>query len=388
MMNNSSKNQHEVDQPLHCGKWTPEEEAYVQCLIEEFQAGYLPIREGTSLRSFLSKMLNCKPKRISKKFEGSDYNGKQVYVSQPYKLTVEEARERRDRLCTLEKKFHQSVAELKNAEGMKQQPYADEALDAAVAAAGLDNMPNNNSSSAASYAASMPGGMSMGGMNMSNSAAMGAMNMNNMNMNNELAGQNSQILDELAFQESMMRLRTQQQQHQQLEQQQQSHHQQQQPNNQNHQQQQQNQQQGGGSYVDPILGSLALSQNTVNTTPLAASQQYWRRQALLEASSHLDSIRMAQAGAIGIQRPALEPGGLRDLRVPLPSGNGMAGGFNDFGDGSMDGGAAAAFKKRQMGETAAGKNGPVGGDGSYNNKRMRLGSDIPQDASKFGRFTF
>ena len=39
----------------------------VQCLIEEFQAGFLPIRDGTSLRSFLSKMLNCKPKRISKK---------------------------------------------------------------------------------------------------------------------------------------------------------------------------------------------------------------------------------------------------------------------------------------------------------------------------------
>ena len=67
MMNNSSKNQQQDgEQPLHCGKWTPEEEAYVQCLIEEFQAGYLPIREGTSLRSFLSKMLNCKPKRISK----------------------------------------------------------------------------------------------------------------------------------------------------------------------------------------------------------------------------------------------------------------------------------------------------------------------------------
>lgn len=66
MMNTSAKNQQAGEQPLHCGKWTPEEEAYVQCLIEEFQAGYLPIREGTSLRSFLSKMLNCKPKRISK----------------------------------------------------------------------------------------------------------------------------------------------------------------------------------------------------------------------------------------------------------------------------------------------------------------------------------
>lgn len=68
MMSTTKDDQQEM--PLHCGKWTPEEEAYVQCLIEEFQAGFLPIREGTSLRSFLSKMLNCKPKRISKKFEG------------------------------------------------------------------------------------------------------------------------------------------------------------------------------------------------------------------------------------------------------------------------------------------------------------------------------
>lgn len=316
------------------------------------------------------------------KFEGSDYNGKQVYVSQPYKLTAEEARERRDRLCTLEKKFHQSVAELKNAEGMKQQPYADDALDAAVTAAGLDNMP------AASFpAAATAPGMNMAGMQGMN-AMSGGMNaaaaMNNaMNGSGDLAGQNSQILDELAFQESMMRLRTQQQQHQQAQLEQQ---QTQQQGSGASAQQQQQQGLGGGSYVDPILGSLALSQNAVNTTPLAASHQYWRRQALLEASSHLDSIRMAQAGAIGIQRPSLEPGGLRDLRVPLPSGNGMSGGLGDL-DGNMDAGTAAALKKRQM--DGGGKGGQSGsGDGSYNNKRMRRSSDVPQDANKLGRFTF
>jgi hypothetical protein len=330
-------------------------------------------------------------------------------VSQPYKLTAEEARERRDRLCTLEKKFHQSVAELKNAEGMKQQPYAsDEALDAAVAAAGLDNMPTaaSNLHSASSFAGMNMSSMGMSGMNMSNGMNAMSNGMNAMSNVNDLAGQNSQILDELAFQESMMRLRSQQQQQQQqLEQQQQQHlhHQQQSQQNQQqqhsmHQAQSQNQQQGsgagssaaGGSYVDPILGSLALSQNTVNTTPLTASHQYWRRQALLEASSHLDSIRMAQAGAIGIQRPALEPGGLRDLRVPVAGGNGMPGGFNDF-DGSsssMDASTVAALKKRQMAEGGGKMSGP--GDNSYNNKRMRRSNDIPpqQDASKFGRFTF
>ena len=289
---------------------------------------------------------------------------------------------------------------------MKQQPYADDALDAAVAAAGLDNMPASASLPGASMASMPGGGMNMnmpGGMNMNMTGGMG-MGMSGMNMSggmnaasmnnamnnssNDFSGQNAQLLDELAFQESMMRLRTQQQQHQQqleqqLEQQQQQQHQHSQQ--QNSQQQQQQGLAGAGSYVDPILGSLALSQNTVNTTPLSASHQYWRRQALLEASSHLDSIRMAQAGAIGIQRPSLEPGGLRDLRVPLQSGNGMGGGFGDF-DGSMDSSAAAAFKKRQMAEGKGA--GPGQGDGSYNNKRMRRSSDAPQDAAKFGRFGF
>lgn len=414
MMNNSKQLS---EQPLHCGKWTPEEEAYVQCLIEEFQAGYLPIREGTSLRSFLSKMLNCKPKRISKKFEGSDYNGKQVYVSQPYKLTAEEARERRDRLCTLEKKFHQSVAELKNAEGMKQQPYVDEPLDAAVVAAGLDTLPMGASAASTSFpsAASMAGGaMNMNhtmGNSMSNINTMNAA-ANAMNNPNDLGGQNQGLLDELAFQESMMRLRAQQQQQQQqLQQQQQQLEQLEQQHQQDlpvaalaqQQQQQQQPQQlqqeaqglggGGGSYVDPILGSLALSQNAVNTTPLTASHQYWRRQALLEASSHLDSIRMAQAGAIGIQRPSLEPGGLRDLRVPMPATNGgMQGGFGDLDASGFDSNAVASLKKRSLsgtGNVDFNTLGKGGQDSSNNssNKRMRRSNDLP-DASKLGRFSF
>jgi hypothetical protein len=41
-------------------------------LMEAFKAGHLPLQEGTTLRSFLSKMMKCKPKRISKKFEGEE----------------------------------------------------------------------------------------------------------------------------------------------------------------------------------------------------------------------------------------------------------------------------------------------------------------------------
>jgi len=51
---------------LNKGKWTPEEFDYMLGLMEAFKAGHLPLREGTTLRSFLSSMMNCKPKRISK----------------------------------------------------------------------------------------------------------------------------------------------------------------------------------------------------------------------------------------------------------------------------------------------------------------------------------
>lgn len=64
---------------LRRGKWTPEEEAYANRLIQEFKSGLLPLTDGTTLRTFLSKLLNCDPMRISKKFVGSNCIGKQVF---------------------------------------------------------------------------------------------------------------------------------------------------------------------------------------------------------------------------------------------------------------------------------------------------------------------
>jgi hypothetical protein len=61
------------DSTYHRGKWTNEECEYMLGLMEAFKAGHLPLREGTTLRSFLSSMMKCKPKRISKKFEGISY---------------------------------------------------------------------------------------------------------------------------------------------------------------------------------------------------------------------------------------------------------------------------------------------------------------------------
>ena len=65
--------------PLRRGKWTVEEENYANRLIQEFKAGLLPLTDGTTLRTFLSKLLNCDPMRISKKFVGSNCIGKQVF---------------------------------------------------------------------------------------------------------------------------------------------------------------------------------------------------------------------------------------------------------------------------------------------------------------------
>jgi hypothetical protein len=53
-----------------------EEEAYALRLIAEFKEGVLPLTDGTTLRTFLAKLLNCDPMRISKKFVGKKCIGK------------------------------------------------------------------------------------------------------------------------------------------------------------------------------------------------------------------------------------------------------------------------------------------------------------------------
>ena len=73
----------------------------------------MPLSEGTSLRTFLSKMLNCHPMLISKKFVGSNYNGQQVYIRRvgADRLPNEEVKRRRENLCNLERKFLAKLAE-------------------------------------------------------------------------------------------------------------------------------------------------------------------------------------------------------------------------------------------------------------------------------------
>ena len=109
------------------GKWTHEEFEYMLGLMEAFKAGHLPLQEGTTLRSFLSSMMKCKPKRISKKFEGISYNGRLTYKKAKDPLSLQAAMLLRARLSELERRYlaaaeerdeggqmpeHTSVAEL------------------------------------------------------------------------------------------------------------------------------------------------------------------------------------------------------------------------------------------------------------------------------------
>lgn len=58
----SAENEAENSQTnLRRGKWTPEEEEYSSRIIAEFKNGTLPLTDGTTLRTFLSKLLNCDP---------------------------------------------------------------------------------------------------------------------------------------------------------------------------------------------------------------------------------------------------------------------------------------------------------------------------------------
>mmetsp|Transcript_27424 Transcript_27424/g.41523 ORF Transcript_27424/g.41523 Transcript_27424/m.41523 type:complete len:753 (+) Transcript_27424:258-2516(+) len=100
--------------PLRRGKWTPEEEAYANRLIQEFKAGLLPLTDGTTLRTFLSKLLNCDPMRISKKFVGSNCIGKQVFrrrTADINRLTPEQIQQSRTELSELERRFLERVAQ-------------------------------------------------------------------------------------------------------------------------------------------------------------------------------------------------------------------------------------------------------------------------------------
>lgn len=102
--------------PLRKGKWTPEEEAFTTCIINDFTKGFLPLAPGTTLRSYLSEKLNCDPMRITKKFAGASCIGKQVF--QPCERTPEnlqQMKESHQQLVSAERLFNSRVENSKAA---------------------------------------------------------------------------------------------------------------------------------------------------------------------------------------------------------------------------------------------------------------------------------
>ena len=77
-----TKTKEAPNEPLRKGCWSAEEEAYVQVLMENFLGGSLRIETGTTLRTFLSRKLNCNPMRISKKYAANSKIGKICYAPQ------------------------------------------------------------------------------------------------------------------------------------------------------------------------------------------------------------------------------------------------------------------------------------------------------------------
>jgi hypothetical protein len=87
------------------GKWTTEESAYCDRLIEEFKKGNLPLAEGTTLRTFLSKLLNCDPMRISKKYTGDQCIGKIIFRRREDEVSKDDMENIRKDLAELEKTY-------------------------------------------------------------------------------------------------------------------------------------------------------------------------------------------------------------------------------------------------------------------------------------------
>lgn len=109
-------NQHE-----RSGKWTKEEEGYAQALMQAFHMGQLmDIEEGTSLRKYLAKKLSCSAKRISKKFEGTNYKGKMLYIKE-FESPDESIQKKKEELEMLEKKFLDAAAAVEKEEETRRQ---------------------------------------------------------------------------------------------------------------------------------------------------------------------------------------------------------------------------------------------------------------------------
>jgi hypothetical protein len=86
------------------GRWTTEEMAFCDKLMQHFADGLLPVANGIKLNEFLGNMLKSKQSRLTKKMKNAKLSSK-VYQRNRGYLTLDEARE----LSELEDRFFHSV---------------------------------------------------------------------------------------------------------------------------------------------------------------------------------------------------------------------------------------------------------------------------------------
>ncbi|KAE8986566.1 hypothetical protein PR003_g22830 [Phytophthora rubi] len=132
---------------LRSGKWTMEEEAFTNMIIHYFKRGLLDVEDGTSLRWYLAKRLNCEAMRVTKKLKGNSSIGKQIFRAMentpPNRQAIRRAREE---LAVIEARFLESLSAGGVGPGSQHVASAPLPTSLAVSVRGRKILPNVNSS--------------------------------------------------------------------------------------------------------------------------------------------------------------------------------------------------------------------------------------------------
>jgi hypothetical protein len=90
---------------LRTGRWTTEETAYCDQLIDKYEKGELPVADGIKLNDFLANMLKSKQSRLTKKMKNAKLSAKTYKHASGYILDDAEARV----FSQLELDFYESI---------------------------------------------------------------------------------------------------------------------------------------------------------------------------------------------------------------------------------------------------------------------------------------
>lgn len=132
---------------LRSGKWTPEEEAFTNMIIHFFKRGLLDVEDGTSLRWYLAKRLNCEAMRVTKKLKGNSSIGKQIFRAMENTPANRQAiRRAREELAVVEARFLESLSAGGVGPGSQHVPSVPLPSSLAVSVRGRKILPNTNSS--------------------------------------------------------------------------------------------------------------------------------------------------------------------------------------------------------------------------------------------------